>query len=241
MFIIKTFLIFFLIIICNINIAIAQSIELRENLKHTKKLYNEGKLEKAIISAKKAIEISRIDFGTEHYYTATLIENLGIIQYEMLKYTDAEKSFQEVFTIRKATLENDHSDIAEALNFIALSNRKLLKYDKALDYHNKALLVMSRAITKSNPNAMNEQNRKGAMFRASAMHTRALIAIKNENIYHAIGLLKTSAKIFYNTLGKDKKQLRESYQELIKQALNVDDLELANSIKKKLKKLNKDI
>jgi len=88
---------------------------------------------------------------------------------------------------------------------------------------------------------MNEQNRKGAMFRASAMHTRALIAIKNENIDDAIGLLKTSARIFYNTLGKDKKQLRESYQELIKQALNVKDLELANSIKKKLKKLNKDI
>ena len=117
----------------------------------------------------------------------------------------------------------------------------LLKYNKALNYHNEALLVMSRIITKSNPNAMNEQNRKGAMYRASAMHTRALIAVKNENIDAAVGLLKTSARIFYNTLGKDKKQLIECYQELIKQALHVNDLELANSIKKKLKKLNKGI
>ena len=88
---------------------------------------------------------------------------------------------------------------------------------------------------------MNEQNRKGAMYRASAMHTRALIAVKNKNINDAIGLLKTSSRIFYNTLGKDKKQLIESYQELIKQALSINDLELANSIKKKLKKLNKGI
>mgnify|MGYP006204984667 CR=1 FL=1 len=241
MLIMKTFLIFFLIIICNINIAIAQSIELRENLKHTKNLYNEGKLEEAISSAKKTIEISRIDFGTEHYYTATLIENLGIIQYEMLNYTDSEKSFQEVLNIRKTTLENDHTDIAEALNFIALSNRKLLKYDRALNYHNKALLVMSRAITKSNPNAMNEQNRKGAMFRASAMHTRALIDIENNKIESAIGFLKTSSRIFYNTLGKDKKQLIETYQELIKQALNINDIELANSIKKKLNKITRKI
>ena len=38
---------------------------------------------------------------------------------------------------------------------------------------------MSRAIAK-NPHAINEKNRKGAIFRASAMHTKALIEIKNK-------------------------------------------------------------
>ena len=241
MFIIKIFLIPFLWILLSTNISSSQSIELRETLKNTKTLYNNGKLQEAIYSAIKAIELSKKDFGKNHFYTATLIENLGIIQYESLMYNNAEKSFEEVLEIRKKILKTDHTDIAEALNFIALSNRKLLKYNKALNYHNEALLVMSRIITKSNPNAMNEQNRKGAMYRASAMHTRALIAVKNENMDDAIGLLKTSARIFYNTLGKDKKQLIACYQELIKQALHVNDLELANSIKKKLKKLNKGI
>ena len=241
MFIIKIFLIPFLWILLSTNISSSQSIELRETLKNTKTLYNNGKLQEAIYSAIKAIELSKKDLGKNHFYTATLIENLGIIQYESLMYKNAEKSFEEVLEIRKKILKTDHTDIAEVLNFIALSNRKLFKYDKALNYHNEALLVMSRIITKSNPNAMNEQNRKGAMYRASAMHTRALIAVKNKNINDAIGLLKTSSRIFYNTLGKDKKQLIESYQELIKQALNINDLELANSIKKKLKKLNKGI
>lgn len=241
MYILKILTIFLLISSLNISIANTQSIELRESLKNTKVLYKEGKLKEAINAAFKAIKLSKIDFGQEHYYTATLIENLGIIQYESLMYKDAEISFQEVLSIRKKTLKTDHTDIAEALNFIALSNRQLSNYKIALIYHNEALLIMSRAITKSNPHAINERRRKGAIFQASAMHTKALMDIKNKNIDSAIGLLKTSSKIFYNTLGNDKHQLIEIYKELIKQALETNDLELANNTKKKLNKLYKNI
>jgi hypothetical protein len=73
------------------------------------------------------------------------------------------------------------------------------------------------------------------------MHTKALIEIKNKNIDYAIGLLKTSSKIFYNSLGKDKSQLIETYKELITQALNTNDIKLANTTKKKLNKLYKSI
>ena len=111
-------------------------------------------------------------------------------------YEDAKDSFVEVLNIRKTSLNEDHIDIAESLNYIALTNRKLYQYDDAISYHNEALLVMSRSITKSNPHAMNEKNRKGAIFRASALHTKALIEIKNRNTSDAIGLLLTSSKFF---------------------------------------------
>ena len=237
----KTIIILLLFIFLNINIVFSQSTELRESLKNTKTFYKEGKLNEAVSAALIAIEFSKKDFGKEHYYTATLIENLGIIQYELLLYEDAKKSFMEVLNIRKITLNQDHIDIAESLNYIALTNRKLLQYNEAINYHNEALLVMSRSITKSNPHAMNEKTRKGAIFKASALHTKALIEIKNKNISDALGLLKTSSKIFYNTLGKDKSQLIESYEELIKLALDVNDLDLANKTKKKLKNLDKGI
>ncbi len=237
MYIFKIFILFLLFSIPGNNLAISQSIELRESLKNTKNLYKEGKLNDALNSALDSIEYSKEDFGRKHYYTATLIENLGILQYELLMYEDAKKSFMEVLEIRKITLEPDHTDIAESLNYIALSNRKLFQYDEAINYHNKALLVMSRSITKSNPHAMNEKNRKGAIFRASALHTKALIEIQNKNINDAIGLLKTSSKIFYNTLGKDKSQLIESYEELIKLALDINDIDLADKTKQKLKNL----
>lgn len=241
MYLLKLLILFIFFNTLNIHIASSQSIELRNSLKATKTLYNEGKLLEAITSATKAIEFSKIDFGMKHYYTATLIENLGIIQYELFMYEEARNSFIEVLSIRKETLKEDHTDIAESLNYIALSNRKLLKYEIALNFHNEALLIMSRSITKSNAHAMNEKNRKGAIFRACAMHTKALLEIKNKNINEAIGLLKTSSKIFFNTLGKDKSQLIESYKDLIEQALLINDLELAASTKKKLKKIYKNI
>jgi len=234
---IKKCIIFSLLIFLNINLAYSQSIELRESLKNTKTFYKEGKLKEAVNYAKEAIKFSKNDFGINHYYTATLIENLGIIQYELSMYEDAKDSFVEVLNIRKTSLKEDHIDIAESLNYIALTNRKLYQYDDAISYHNEALLVMSRSITKSNPHAMNEKNRKGAIFRASALHTKALIEIKNRNTSDAIGLLLTSSKIFYNTLGKDKTQLIESYEDLIKLALSINDEELANKTKQKLKNL----
>ena len=41
-------------------------------------------------------------------------------------------SFKESLAIRKMVLETDHEDIAETLNYIALNNRKLNKYEKAI-------------------------------------------------------------------------------------------------------------
>ncbi|MFP6780032.1 MAG: tetratricopeptide repeat protein [Alphaproteobacteria bacterium] len=241
MYLLKNFIIFLLFIFLNINLVYSQSVELRESLKDTKIFYKDGKLRAAVNSALDAIEFSKNDFGEQHYYTATLIENLGIIQYELLMYEEAKKSFIEVLNIRKITLNQDHTDIAESLNYIALTNRKLFKYDDAIIYHNEALLVMSRSITKSNPHAINEKTRKGAIFKASALHTKALIEIKNKNVNDAIGLLKASSKIFYNTLGKDKSQLIESYEELIKLALDNNNIELANKTKQKLKNIENSI
>ena len=217
----------------------SQSIELREAFKNSKSSYKMGNLLEAIKYTNRAIELSKIDFGINHYYTATLIANLGTIQYEKSLYKDSELSFKESLTIRKKVLETDHEDIAETLNYIALNNRKLNQFEQAINYHNEALLIMSRSIAKTNPHAMNERNRKGALYRASAMHTKALIEIENGNTNYAIGLLKTSSRIFANALGRDKTELIEAYEELYKQAKKINDIDLQNKTKKRLNKILK--
>jgi len=239
---IKKILLVVLIISTNLNTSgYAQSIELREAFKKSKSAYKSGNLEEAMKFTSEAIKLSNKDFGIEHFYTATLIANLGLIQYEKTLYEDSNISFKKALTIRKKVLKTDHEDIAETLNYIALTNRKLSKYNKALEYHNDALLIMSRSITKSNPHAINEKTRKGALYKASAMHTKALIEIDNNNIIEAIGLLKTASRIFLHSLGKDKTELMEAYEELYKQAKKINDTELMKDIKKRLNKLNEDI
>ena len=219
----------------------AQSTKLRDAFKNSKTSYQSGNLEKAIKYTNEAIALSEIDFGINHFYTATLIANLGTLQYEKSLFKDSEVSFLKSLNIRKKVLDIDHEDIAETLNYIALNNRKLNKFEEALNYHNEALLIMSRSIAKTNPHAMNERNRKGALYRASAMHTKALIEIKNGNINDAIGLLKTASRIFANSLGKDKTELIEAYEELYKQAKTINDSDLVNKTKSRLNKLLKDI
>tara|TARA_B100000674_G_C37971170_1_gene977058 strand:- start:1418 stop:2146 length:729 start_codon:yes stop_codon:yes gene_type:complete len=237
----KIFLILFIISMFLGSNSHAQSTKLRDAFKNSKTSYQSGNLEKAIKYTNEAIALSEIDFGINHFYTATLIANLGTLQYEKSLFKDSEVSFLKSLNIRKKVLDINHEDIAETLNYIALNNRKLNKFEEALNYHNEALLIMSRSIAKTNPHAMNERNRKGALYRASAMHTKALIEIKNGNINDAIGLLKTASRIFANSLGKDKTELIEAYEELYKQAKTINDSDLVNKTKNRLNKLLKDI
>ena len=237
----KIFLILFIISMFLGSNSHAQSTKLRDAFKNSKTSYQSGNLEKAIKYTNEAIALSEIDFGINHFYTATLIANLGTLQYEKSLFKDSEVSFLKSLNIRKKVLDIDHEDIAETLNYIALNNRKLNKFEEALNYHNEALLIMSRSIAKTNPHAINERNRKGALYRASAMHTKALIEIKNGNINDAIGLLKTASRIFANSLGKDKTELIEAYEELYKQAKTINDSDLVNKTKSRLNKLLKDI
>ena len=237
----KIFLILFIISMFLGSNSHAQSTKLRDAFKNSKTSYQSGNLEKAIKYTNEAIALSEIDFGINHFYTATLIANLGTLQYEKSLFKDSEVSFLKSLNIRKKVLDINHEDIAETLNYIALNNRKLNKFEEALNYHNEALLIMSRSIAKTNPHAMNERNRKGALYRASAMHTKALIEIKNGNINDAIGLLKTASRIFANSLGKDKTELIEAYEELYKQAKTINDSDLVNKTKSRLNKLLKDI
>ena len=215
----------------------AQSTELKEAFKNTKEAYKVGKLDKALSYAKNAIYISEKEFGLKNKITATLIENLGEIEMGMEQYKDAEKSFRISTSIRKEILEADNPEIAESTSSIAVSLRKQLFFLEAMKYHKEALLIMSRAITKSNPHAINENTRKAALYRARAMHTKALIEIKNNHYESAIGYLKTSSILFTSTLGRNKLELKETYSLMLNTAYKIRDEKTINLAKNNIEKL----
>ena len=215
----------------------AQSTELKEAFKNTKEAYKVGKLDKALSYAKNAIYISEKEFGLKNEITATLIENLGEIEMGMEQYKDAEKSFRISTSIRKEILEADNPEIAESTSSIAVSLRKQFFFQEAMKYHKEALLIMSRAITKKNPHAINENTRKAALYRARAMHTKALIEIKNDHYESAIGYLKTSSILFTSTLGRNKLELKETYSLMLNTAYKIRDEKTINLAKNNIEKL----
>ena len=114
--------------------------------------------------------------------------------------------FRNVINIRNELIDAYHPDIAEQLNYLALSLRKQNKLKEAIEEHNKVLNIMSNVIA-NNPGQISELSRRSALYRARAYHTKGRLLIEEGNYLEAEGNFKIAGKIYERTLGKNKKEL----------------------------------
>ena len=184
----------------------SQSLELKNEFKVTKRLFKEKKFHDALISNDKALQLSNIEFGEKHLTTATLLENKGRLLLELEQFYKAELIFIEVHKIREELIKKNHPDIAEALNYLALSLRFQNKLDDAILVHNKVLNMMASVIA-NNPGQISELTRSSALYRARAYETKGIQLIKQNKLQEAKGNFRIAIKIFESTLGKDKREL----------------------------------
>ena len=184
----------------------SQSLELKNEFKVTKRLFKEKKFHDALISNDKALQLSNIEFGEKHLTTATLLENKGRLLLELEKFYKAELIFIEVHKIREELIKKNHPDIAEALNYLALSLRFQNKLDDAISVHNQVLTMMASVIA-NNPGQISELTRSSALYRARAYETKGIQLIKQNKLEEAKGNFRIAIKIFDRTLGKDKREL----------------------------------
>ena len=184
----------------------SQSLELKNEFKVTKRLFKEKKFHDALISNNKALQLSNIEFGEKHLTTATLLENKGRLLLELEQFYKAELIFIEVHKIREELIKKNHPDIAEALNYLALSLRFQNKLNDAISVHNKVLSMMASVIA-NNPGQISELTRSSALYRARAYETKGIQLIKQNKLEEAKGNFRIAIKIFERTLGKDKREL----------------------------------
>ena len=184
----------------------SQSLELKNEFKVTKRLFKEKKFYDALISNNKALQLSNIEFGEKHLTTATLLENKGRLLLELDEFYKAELIFRDVHEIREELINKNHPDIAEALNYLALSLRFQNKLDDAILVHNKVLNMMASVIA-NNPGQISELTRSSALYRARAYETKGIQLIKQNKLEEAKGNFRIAIKIFERTLGKDKREL----------------------------------
>ena len=185
---------------------ISQSIELKKEYKLTNKHFKEKNFDQALLSNERALSLSFKEFGSSHLTTATLLENKGRLLLELNKYQKAEIQFREVLSIRNKLIDGYNPDIAEALNYLALSLRKQNKLKDAITEHNKVLNIMSNIIA-NNPGQISELSRRSALYRARAYQTKGHLLISEGSYLEAAGNFKIAVKIFERTLGNNKKEL----------------------------------
>ena len=184
----------------------SQSLELKNEFKVTKRLFKDKKFHDALISNDKALQLSNIEFGEKHLTTATLLENKGRLLLELEEFYKAELIFRDVHTVREELINKNHPDIAEALNYLALSLRFQNKLDDAISVHNQVLTMMASVIA-NNPGQISELTRRSALYRARAYETKGIQLIKQNKLEEAKGNFRIAIKIFDRTLGKDKREL----------------------------------
>ena len=184
----------------------SQSLELKNEFKVTKKLFKEKKFYDALKSNDKALQLSKIEFGEKHLTTATLLENKGRLLLELEQFYKAELIFRDVYKLREELINKNHPDIAEALNYLALSLRFQNKLNDAISVHNKVLSMMASVIA-NNPGQISELTRSSALYRARAYETKGIQLIKQNKLEEAKGNFRIAIKIFDRTLGKDKREL----------------------------------
>ena len=184
----------------------SQSLELKNEFKVTKRLFKEKKFHDALISNDKALQLSNIEFGEKHLTTATLLENKGRLLLELEQFYKAELIFIEVHKIREELTNKKHPNIAEALNYLALSLRFQNKLDDAIIVQNQVLTMMASVIA-NNPGQISELTRSSALYRARAYETKGILLIKQNKLEEAKGNFRIAIKIFDRTLGKDKREL----------------------------------
>ena len=184
----------------------SQSLELKNEFKVTKRLFKEKKFHDALISNDKALQLSNIEFGEKHLTTATLLENKGRLLLELEEFYKAELIFRDVYKIREELINKNHPDIAEALNYLALSLRFQNKLDDAIIVHNQVLTMMASVIA-NNPGQISELTRSSTLYRARTYQTKGIQLIKQNKLEEAKSNFRIAIKIFDRTLGKDKREL----------------------------------
>jgi tetratricopeptide (TPR) repeat protein len=83
-------------------------------------LYQQGKYDRAVIVAEKALEVAEANVGPNHPDVATSLNNLAALYYTQGDYAKAEPLYKRSLAIREKALGPNHPVVAISLNNLAV-------------------------------------------------------------------------------------------------------------------------
>ncbi len=102
----------------------AQDNEWETLTKEVMSLYQKGQYDRAMVVAKKALDVAEKAMGPNHPDVAQSLNNLGSLYHDQGQYAQAEPLYKRSLAIREKALGPDHPDVAESLNNLAELYRK---------------------------------------------------------------------------------------------------------------------
>ena len=104
--------------------AISQGIEWETLNQEVMDLYRAGRYDRAVVVAKKALEVAERNVGPDHSAVATSLNNLALLYNTQGQYAQAEPLYKRSLAIKEKAFGSDHPDVAMSLNNLAELYRK---------------------------------------------------------------------------------------------------------------------
>ena len=104
-------------------------------------LYRTGKYERAVVVAKKALEVAEKNVGPNHPDVATSLNNLALLYYTQGQYAQAEPLHKRALAIWEKALGPDHPDVATSLENLAALYRATKRDEEAETLEQRAARI----------------------------------------------------------------------------------------------------
>ena len=94
-------------------------------------LYRQGKYDRAVVVAQKALEVAKQNVGPDHPDVATSLNNLALLYYARSDYAKAVPLYKRSLVITVKSLGPDHPDVATGLENLAALYRATKRNEAA--------------------------------------------------------------------------------------------------------------
>ena len=128
-------------------------------------LYKKGEYDRAVIIAKKALEVAEKNHGKDHPVVATSLNTLAMLYYSQGQYAQAEPLYKRSLAIREKALGPDHPDVATSLNNLATLYHLQGRYAKAEPLFKRSLAITEKALGPDHPDVATSLNNLAALYR----------------------------------------------------------------------------
>ena len=127
-------------------------------------LYQQGKYDRAVLVAEKALEVANANLGPAHPEVSTSLNNLAALYKSQGNYTMAEPLHQRALAIWEKALGLDHPDVATSLNNLALFYDTQGNYAKAEPLYQHSLAIREKALGPDHPDVAGSLNNLAALY-----------------------------------------------------------------------------
>jgi len=171
-----------------------------DNNEELVKLYQQGEYEKAIIYAKRALELAEETFGAESPDVAESLNNIAQLYVVQGHYHQAEPLLIQSLEIRKKAFGANHPDVAESLNNMGFLYYKQGEYDKAESLYKQSLTIRETALGPDHPDVALSLNNLALLYKMQGEYDQSELLHKRS--LRTLATILINMAEFYEAQGK---------------------------------------